>query len=77
MLCAVQSASAFISISASCTGTGEKAAEGCVNNSAAPQLHLCPLSPLSSRTWLVQEPLQGFLPGLPVRQQVKGLKGPQ
>ncbi|CAF97539.1 unnamed protein product [Tetraodon nigroviridis] len=25
----------------------------------------------------MKEPLQGFLPGLPVRQQVKGLKGPQ
>lgn len=47
MLCTVQSASAFISISASCTGTGEKAAEGCVKNFTSV---LCLLSP-PERGW--------------------------
>lgn len=39
--------------------------------------YLLSFSLFSPWMWLTQEPLQGFLPGLPVWQQNKGLKGPQ
>lgn len=55
------------------TGGSERVSDSPAPTASPPCL--CLLSPPGRG--LLQEPLQGFLPGLPARQQVKGLKGPQ
>lgn len=60
------------------TAEGEQRAESHVSSGIKPQSAFTVSTVISfSSAWLTQEPLQGFLPGLPVWQQIKGLKGPQ
>lgn len=57
---------------------GRAASAGHVSDGTKPHSAFSVSTVISfSSAWLTQEPLQGLLPGLPVWQQIKGLKGPQ